>query len=291
MIEKDDNGGRMPQVPWITSMSEFAPIVLPILDMVGAKRICEIGASYGGHSKLLADYLRKRQGNLISIDPMPQQAFVDWARTASDVVTHIREASLSGIFHVGNADAWFIDGDHNWYTVFNELACIETLAQKNNQPLLIFLHDVSWPCARRDMYYDPNAIPAEYRHPYSSELGITLDNPNSIEGGFRGPNWATKEGGPKNGILTAIEDFMAAAQTRFHWIHVPAILGLGVLVNVNHPYAKQIVEFYAPYHNNPVMATLERDRISKYLTIVELNQKIEKLTAVLGNLTKYCESF
>lgn len=280
----------MAKVSWLTSMTEFAPIIVPVLEALKPQRIAEIGASAGGNSRLLADFLRPRNGKLFSIDPMPQQSFIDWARVSNDVVTHIQDQSLTGIFKVEKADAWFIDGDHNWFTVYHELTAIDTLAQKYQQPALMFLHDVGWPCARRDMYYDPSKIPAEFLQPYSSELGITIDNPYSIEGGFRGPNWALKEGGPRNGVLTAIEDFIRDSKNQYHWIMVPAVLGLGVLVDVKHPLAKNIVDFYAPFHNNPLIATLEKDRITKYLTICELNDKINKLSSILNNLSKVCET-
>lgn len=273
---------------WMTSMTEFAPITLPVLNHLNPKRIAEIGASAGGHSKLLCEFLRPRQGELFSIDPMPQQMFIDFAAQNADVVRHIKQPSLQGIGSVKTADIWFIDGDHNWYTVFNELQQIE--AHSAGQPYLLFLHDVSWPCARRDMYYSPESIPAEFRKPYSSELGITLDQPASFAGGFKGPNWALEEGGPRNGVLTAVEDFMAVSQRKLHWLHVPAVLGLGVLVDTNHPAAKDIVEYYAPFHNNPLLQTLERDRIKKYLQLLEQEQKLSKMSLMLGNLSRFCEA-
>lgn len=277
-------------VSWMTSMTEFAPIVLPVLQSIKPQRIAEIGASAGGHSKMLADFLRPLQGRLFSIDPMPQQSFLDWVKMSGDVVTHIRQASLTGIAEVSRADVWFIDGDHNWYTVYHELLQIEAKAREHQSPLFMFLHDVSWPCARRDMYYNPQAIPAEYLHPYSSELGITLDNPHSFEGGFKGPNWALKEGGARNGILTAVEDFLAVSQTQFHWIHIPAVLGLGILIDKKHPHANEIADFYKPYNNNPLIATIEKDRVAKYLAACELNEKIAKLSSILTKLSQYCET-
>lgn len=273
-------------VSWMTSMTEFAPIVLPVLEHVKPKRIAEIGASAGGHSKMLADFLRPHQGKLISIDPMPQQAFIEWAAKSSDVVTHIKQPSLTSIANVGMADIWFVDGDHNWYTVYNELMQIEAQARVHNHPLFIYLHDVSWPCSRRDMYYSPQAIPAEFLHPHSAEIGISLDNTGS--GALKGVNWALKEGGSRNGILTAIEDFLAVSQTQYHWIHIPAVLGLGILIDKRHPFANDVAEFYKPFHNNPLLAALEKDRISKYLTICELNEKITNISGILAKLNQFC---
>lgn len=272
---------------WITSMTEFAPITRPILEMVNPQRICEIGASSGAHSKFLADFLRQRQGKLFSIDPQPQPSFLNWSKETLDVVTHVKKFSLQGIVDVKTADIWFIDGDHNWYTVYNELKQIESFAAT---PLFIYLHDVGWPCARRDLYYIPQSIPPEFLHPYSSELGITLDNPHSIPGGFNGPNWALVEGGPRNGVLTAVEDFIKDSKNEYHWLVIPAVLGLGILIDKKHPFVTQILDFYQPYNNNPVLATLERDRIEKYLTIRKLNDRLGQLSDFLKNLSKMCET-
>ena len=46
-----------------------------------------------------------------------------------------------------------IDGDHNYYTVSEELRLIAERARTAPLPLLLF-HDVCWPHARRDDYFD-----------------------------------------------------------------------------------------------------------------------------------------
>src|SRR6202011_3770653 len=111
-------------------------------------------------------------------------------------------------------DAYFLDGDHNYYTVRGELDAIARGAEKNGERApLIFVHDVGWPWGRRDMYYAPESIPAEHRHPYSHELGVTLLDDELVDGGMRDPGRyaiACRSGGPRNGVLTAVEDFLAA---------------------------------------------------------------------------------
>lgn len=280
--------GNTLQVSWISSMAEFSSIITPVLEIAKARKICEIGASAGTNSKVLGGFLRQHHGQLISIDPRPQQIFLDWVRQSSDVVTHIQEYSLAAIPQIPAMDAWFLDGDHNWYTVYHELLSVEASAQKHQYPLLIFLHDMNWPCARRDMYYDPSRIPAQFLQPHSSDISITMDNAANVEGGFKGGIWALKEGGPRNGILTAVEDFLSQAQRKYHWVQVPAVLGLGVLIDVEHPQAQKIMEFYAPYHNNPLLATLEKDRVMKYLAVCALNDKINKMSGILEKLSKFC---
>ncbi len=257
------------QPTWITSLTSISPIVLPILNKIKPKRICEVGSAAGEHSKVLHAFLQGHQGELIMIDPSPRGPFLSWANEAGESVKYIAEFSLTGIPKV-NADVWFVDGDHNWYTVYHELLLIDQQAKLNQSPALIYLHDVGWPCARRDMYYNPQSIPVHFVQPYApAEHGITLEQAPHIKGLLKGPYWAVKEGGPRNGVLTAVEDFVkTSGVAKYHWMRIPAMLGLGVLVDVSHPHAQQILDYYAPYHENPVMALMEENRIINYIASI-----------------------
>lgn len=267
------------QPKWITSMESFFPLISPVLQLIRPKTIAEIGAAEGGNTRLLYEFLRDTGGTLLTMDPFPRGSFVDWVNSTNQVVKHFKDYSLNCIPSLPKVDVWFVDGDHNWYTVFNELSRIHEASIKHQQPPLIYLHDVTWPCGRRDMYYDPSQIPAEYIQPNSNQLGITLENAARPDGGLKGPYWALKEGGPRNGVLTAVEDFIEVHKEDYHWVCIPAILGLGVLIHKQHPQAKLISEFYDPYHNNPIMQLVERDRISQYLNGMALYHACEKLKA------------
>lgn len=259
-----------PEPKWITSMESFVPLIMPILQKIQPKMIGEIGAAEGGNTRVLYNFLQQNGGKLHTIDPFPRGTFLQWVQQVAPTVTHFAEFSLKCIPDTGRIETWFVDGDHNWYTVFNELKLIDDLAQKNNLPALIFMHDVGWPCGRRDMYYNPSAIPAEFVQPCSNQIGLSFAKSASPVGALKGPYWALQEGGPRNGVLTAVEDFMQQAQASYQWFYIPAILGLGVLVDSRHPYQRDIAEFYRPYHNNSFIEMLERDRISHYLTAMQL---------------------
>lgn len=268
------------QTQWITSMESFSPLILPALSVMQPKVIAEIGAAEGGNTKVLYDFLNATGGKLLTVDPFPRGSFVNWVNSTNGVVTHFADYSLNCIAKLGAVDIWFVDGDHNWYTVFNELRLIDELGTQHNKPALIYMHDVSWPCGRRDMYYDPNTIPAEFVLPNSNQLGITFEPLATPSGALKGPYWALQEGGPRNGVLTAVEDFLQATPNNYYWFHLPMLLGLGILVNEAHPFAKQMVEFYQPYHDNPVMALVEKDRISQYLANVVMGEKMRQISAM-----------
>lgn len=259
----------------IHSMAEFADIITGVLDLAGAGEIVEIGAEYGGMTALLADHAQQRGGRLTTIDPTPKADFTRWLARQPHVA-HVQQPSLTALSGIAAADAWIIDGDHNWYTVYNELRLIEGRCRAAGKPMLALLHDVGWPCARRDQYYAPDRIPAEFRHPYSYEGGVVLDRKELVPGrGFRGMGQfavAQHEGGPRNGVLTAVEDFLADAAAGgrdYAFAFVPAVFGLGIIIPAEAEWSEAVAEFLLPWHENKLLAALERNRLANYLTVID----------------------
>lgn len=259
----------------IHSMSEFASIILPVLDAADAREVVEIGAEFGGMSQVLAERAAGNGGRLTSIDPAPRAEFVEWA-AENPAVRHIAAPSHDAIGGLSGVDAWVIDGDHNWYTVFNELQAIRAACRRDAKPLLALLHDVSWPSGRRDMYYAPQRIPEAYRHAHDFDAGALPGQDALAPGrGFRGRGqfaWARHEGGPRNGVLTAVEDFIALAQAQGDALchaRVPAVFGLGVLFDADAPWAEAVAGLMMPYHDNALLARLEENRLANYLAVID----------------------
>ena len=67
-----------------------------------------------------------------------------------------------------------IDGDHNYYTVSEELRLIGERAPGSELPLLLF-HDVRWPHGRRDDYFDVAQIP-EREPPFGRGQAAAADS-------------------------------------------------------------------------------------------------------------------
>ncbi|WP_166039159.1 class I SAM-dependent methyltransferase [Sphingosinicella sp. YJ22] len=260
----------------IHSMSEFADIIVPALEVAGAREIVEIGAEFGGMSQVLADIADAHGGRLTSIDPAPKKEFLDWVATRPGV-RHVATLSLDAIDGQRDVDAWIVDGDHNWYTVYNELKQIRACSRRDGKPMLVFLHDVAWPCARRDLYYAPDQIPADFRHPHDWDSGMVPGFAGLVPGrGFRGCGQfaaALHEGGPKNGVMTAIDDFLAEALAEgeeYAFAEVPAVFGLGVLFAMDAPWSQAVAEIVLPYHDNALIRRLEENRLANYLTVVDI---------------------
>ena len=257
-------------------MHEFSEIILATLDLAGAKEAVEIGTEYGGMSTVLADWLKSRNGRLRCIDPCPKTEFLAWVATEPRV-EHIAAPSLEVLPDLAAADAWIIDGDHNWYTVFHELEQIFAKTWAAGKHPLIFLHDVGWPNGRRDSYYAPDHIPQEFLKPYAFNAGALLDRPVTVPGrGFRGGNsmaYANVEGGARNGVLTAVEDALtaqSAAGHRLAWCRVPAVFGLGIIFDAAAPWSAAVINHLLPWHENKLLATLERNRLDTYLKVIDM---------------------
>lgn len=264
----------------IHSMSEFSDIIVEALSIAGAKEVVEIGAEFGGMSTILADHAAANDGHLTSIDPCPKPEFVQWV-AAQPHVRHIAAPSLDALPGCPAGDAWLIDGDHNWYTVYHELHAIDASSRRAGKPLLAFLHDIGWPCARRDMYYAPDRIPAAHRHPHSFDAGaLPGHSPLLPRRGFRGMGqfaWATHEGGPRNGVLTAVEDFLEEARGRgatLAFAEVPAVFGLGIVFDTSAPWAEELTALVIPFHENRLLRRLEENRLVNYLTVIDWQDRV-----------------
>ena len=269
----------------IHSMAEFEPLIAPCLEAAKIRTIAEIGSEFGGSSRMLAQHCIAHDGQLTCIDPSPKSEFLEWVQSDSHV-DHVAKPSIDAFEDLCDIDAWVIDGDHNYYTVIRELRAVDAAASRDKKPLLAFMHDVSWPCGRRDFYYAPERVPPEHRHPYSYDHGVTLGNRGVIANrGMRGMDQfavALHEGGEGNGVLTAIEDFLSDADTPdrpLFYVHVPAVFGLGVIFDASASWSEDIAQFLLPFHHNPLMARLEENRLQNYLAVIDWQDRTSDAAA------------
>lgn len=202
-------------------------VIKPYCQDFGYKSLCEIGSSTGGSTDMLVEASGL---HLTVIDPCLDADLSAKYSNDKRVTVH-KGLSLEIVPRLSEKfDCILIDGDHNWYTVFNELRAIEERQLLTNGGT-IFFHDVGWPYGRRDMYYQPETIPKEFRHPYAKK-GIIYGRSelSSPEGENSGLFNAEEEGGEKNGVLTAIEDFLIERGNEYLLLRFTAEYGLGVLV-------------------------------------------------------------
>jgi Methyltransferase domain len=252
-------------------------VIGPLLAAVEPDVVVEVGVSRGSTTRLALSITEQWNSKVHAIDPAPGDDFDLEALQAAHgerLVFH-RALSLEVLPELRDADAVLIDGDHNWYTVYNELTTIARVAAEEGRPFpLTLMHDVDWPYADRDMYYAPDLVPDEYRQPYE-QAGILLDRDELVEeGGINAfANNAVVSGGPRNGVRTAIDDFLSEAEAPLAFTSVIGFFGLGVLYDERqverHPLlGARIAKLDSPEWLKEQCRRIERGRL-KLLTRLE----------------------
>ncbi len=242
---------------WGASLINNGELMVACLDAAGAGSVVEIGAFAGDLTRFLLGWAEPSGGRVVAIDPSPQLELqqLDAERPELELV---RATSLEALKDLQPADAYVIDGDHNYYTVSEELRLIAEGAGDGELPLLI-LHDVAWPHARRDDYYAPALIPEDYRQP-TVEGGGVFPGISELKAGGLPYKWpADHEGGPRNGVLTAVEDFVSE-RPELRLAVVPSFFGFGVVWPTDASYSDALAELLDPLDGNPLLGRLEMNR-------------------------------
>jgi Methyltransferase domain len=271
---------------WAHSLVNLAEIMLPCLDAAGARSVLEIGAYAGDLTAVLVEWAAESGARVSAIDPSPQDRLVRLADERPELEL-VRETSLDALPRIPPADTVIVDGDHNYFTVSEELRLID--AAEGELPLLLF-HDVCWPHGRRDDYFAAEQIPAEHRQPIAEGGGLFPGEPGIRRGGLPYRGAAVREGGPRNGVLTAVEDFVARRDD-LRLAIVPVFFGLGVVWRLDAPYADAVADVLEPWDGNPLLARLEGNRVfhlaSAHQQLVQTalaQQKLARQEAVLRRL-------
>lgn len=211
----------------------WGKVIRPLVEAVGGTRILEIGAEYGLSTKALLNYVRQVDGHLHCIDPVPGFDVDEFVAQHEGFLSFYADMSLNAIPVIPEVDVALVDGDHNWYTVYNELKLIEASHGHDPDKLpLIFAHDIGWPYGRRDLYYDPATIPEEFRQPYARRGMGPAKRELLPEGGLNADLCnAIMEGGERNGVLTGVEDYIKESSLELEFLNLPLYYGLGVIIS------------------------------------------------------------
>lgn len=250
----------------------FDPVVQPLLDATKASVVTEVGSDRGPGTEMLAEWCRHHGAALHVIDPNPKYNVDEWAARWPGVVHFHLDLSLNAIREIPPADVVLIDGDHNWYTVFHELELLASMADEHGRRFPVtLLHDVGWPYGRRDLYYDPESVPDEFRQSHRKG-GIVPGQTELNDRGFNDHlHNALQEGTPRNGVLTAVEDFVLAQDGGLELHVIPGLHGLGIVIDSNAEEAVHdaVEEVTRPTGLRRVLEAVEQDRIERLIEVHE----------------------
>jgi Methyltransferase domain len=242
------------------SLRNLADVIFPCLDAVGARSVLEVGASHGDFTAALLDWAAGSSARIAAVEPAPARELLDLAERHPELVL-IRKTSHEALREASGHDAIIIDGDHNYHTVSEDLRLIDEVGGDGPMPLVV-LHDLGWPHGRRDAYYSPDRIPEERRQPLAHKAFLDPTEPGVADGGLLVEWAAAREGGPRNGVLTAVEDFVRE-RGGVRLVIVPAFFGLGVLWHGDQPWSADLARIVEPLDGHPLLRRLEENRILK----------------------------
>lgn len=273
---------------WGYSLSNVFELLSGCLKAIDAKTVLEIGSYKGELTVELLEWANERGVKVAGVDPLPPDELEALASDHPELEM-LRQTGQEVLRERDFDDAIIIDGDHNYYTLSEELKIIGERAPGGLMPLLMF-HDVCWPHARRDTYYEPDRIPAEHRQPLVQNEGIAPGIKGTAEWGLPFIWAAAEEGGEKNGTMTAIEDFMAD-KPGIEMAVVPAFFGFGVMWHRDAPWATDVARVVGPYDRHPVLERMEGNRVEHLVAgqararqLIELEEKLARQEDLLRRL-------
>ncbi|TDB84779.1 class I SAM-dependent methyltransferase [Actinomadura sp. KC216] len=245
------------------SMSTFRELFETIFAHREIATVVEVGVESGQVSSVYADL----GATVYCVEPAPDDELC--AVLADDPRLNLVEGLSPAVLgDLPVADLYVLDGDHNYAVVRAELAWI----MENAPDAVVVLHDVLWPCGRRDFYYQPSPLPHEDVHPAAAD-GPTVWHDELTPAGFVGDGVftaAVEAGGPRNGVLTAVEDTLDEAGGDWRLAIVPAVFGFGLLMKASAPGAEAIFEALRPLTSSALLAALENNRIALYTRVLQL---------------------
>ena len=265
-------------------MERLWPLYIePILRALEPGRVMQVGAGDGRASARLLDYCRSAGARADIIEPRPQPGLEDVLAPFAEVHDFHRLLPLKAIGMAEPPELVLLDGEPNWWTVTGALNLLRRLAAEQGRSFPgVLVHHTGWPYSRRDMYPNPDAV--EERQPYAYQ-GVAPGEPGLVPDGLNGRfAHALREGGPHNGVLTAVEDFIAAAPFEVRFWSLPFFNGLGVLVPQARltPALQGVIEgFFAPDSLMQAAKALEAEGVLTQVELALAQDRLERRTAAL----------
>jgi len=254
-------------------------VILPLLDALSPKVIVEVGVEVGAVTRPLLAWAQEHDALLHCIDPDPNLNVDELLAEYGERLQFHRDKSLSVLGELSAVDLALIDGDHNWYTVINELRALERRALDDERPPpLVLVHDIGWPYGRRDLYYDPQSIPEAHRHSHARQ-GIVLGQAELGLGLNEHLENAVIENTPANGVLSAVEDFVADSHSDWQSWSIPGLSGLAIvatreLLAGNPDVASVLARIDTPEFLRAQCEAIEYARLQEELKRAQLSRRL-----------------
>ena len=273
-------------------------LIEPILRFAKPSLIIEVGAGHGQLTSALFSHCVDSKIKLCIADPNPKFDIDELIRKHPELCEWHPSLALNALFQIGcEGGLIFLKGDPNWYTTLNSLRLIEKLRGKNGNSFpIILIGGTSWPYARRDAYIDPSTIPSTFALPYRRK-GVRPGQPEPVDWGGLNPSWnhALYENELQNGVLTAVEDFLAETKLNLHSFMLPIFGGITVLATedrLNHQadLNKFLSQTKENYFLGRLLLLTEQTRIEAEICVndqaIDLQRIREQHVAAIDQLSR-----
>jgi len=172
------------------------------------------------------------------------------------------------------ADVWLLRPDPNHRSTADLLESVEGVAGGRG---VMLLHSVGWPTATRDCYPDPARLPADAVHPHTAIDPAVRAEARGADAVGRptagGPAWAIRDGGPGNGVATALDDYLARHPDRCAR-RMPVGSGLAVVWPDGDAAVRAVVDDRATWCGDDVLEAVDVQRRALMVRIAELEAQL-----------------
>jgi hypothetical protein len=187
-------------------------VLAPYLETAQPRMMLLAGRGGDGLTARLLEATGQAASVLHIADPDPDFDVAATRQLYGDRLTLHRAPARDVVGLLAVPDLLLIDADPNWYSVHAVLHAAAAQAARLSRHFPVTLvGNTGWPYGRRDGYGDPAAIPAGFRQPHE-RAGVRPDTTLLCGAGglFSDQYHAVGEHEPRNGVMTAVEDFIAA---------------------------------------------------------------------------------
>ncbi len=180
----------------------------------------------------------------------------------------VHRGADAGLGDVAGPELALVYGEPNWHSVTERLDRLAEMGRAGGAPLPVTLVlGVDPPGGRRDSYPDPAAIPVGARQPHRRQGGVER---------------ALDAHDQRDGVLTAVEDFLAAAEEELELVHVPGLGGAAILIarsRIEGDDSAELARLVEGWRLSPQalsqLAAVEAERVRAAVRIDELQAELE----------------
>lgn len=195
------------------------------------------------------------------LDPDTRDVLTRFVQAGGEVELLNCACGASTFPAVAGSCAWIMPPVSNYYHTYRLLHGIRAMCVQQATPFLLVRPQLDTAVARRDYYPDAPDLPQAWRH--CSETCMVRGEASER---------ATFEGGLRNGVLTAIEDFTQELWdegTALAYTCLPAIGGFCALFDVDADWAAELAYRLARFHSSAAVAAMSEQELRDYLAIID----------------------